>query len=524
MSMGAASVRLALADTGVDPQQPELQWPTSAGTRLTGWNATAEIGGAWADSLGHGTNVAGIMAARTNDGVHFDSLGVAGVCGGDGAGNPGCRLLAIKITAGRSQFASSFDIARAILYAVSQGARAINVSFVSSFPSTAEREALRYAMSHGCLVVAAAGNNAAQDPRAPQYPAAYAADGLCLQVGASDMWDRRASFSSYGPGLDLLAPGQTIWTTSPTYDNANHVRYPGCVTNSGTSMAAPFAAGTVGLLAAARPDLCADDMRELMIRAARDIGAPGADEQTGAGVLDAAAALRAVGPGVAVWHDEVAADTWLDAGEDTLVVGEAGIGAMEGPRTWPHARRIEARATIALPDSFADSVAVWLRVAATTTVRGDFQLPYFAPRAEVLRVGPRTYTLRGWLYRVPADTPGGDDVDVPLPFDQMRFAFTVIGARAASRLAAPGAVATVALHVAPNPFRAALRIERPPGGVVAIYDVLGRRVRAWPPDASVGPIVWNGRDAAGALAQPGLYWVRARSGDHVAVARVIKLE
>jgi hypothetical protein len=400
-------------------------------------------------------------------------------------GQSGCRLLAIKITAGRSQFASSFDIARAILCAVSQGARAINVSFVSSFPSTAEREALRYATSHGCLVVAAAGNNAAQDPRAPQYPAAYAVDGLCLEVGASDMWDRRASFSSYGPGLDLVAPGQTIWTTSPTYDNVNHVRYPGCVANSGTSMAAPFAAGAAGLLAAARPDLCADDMRELMIRAARDIGTPGADEQTGAGVLDAAAALRAVDPGAGVWHDEVAADTWLDAGDDTLVVGEAGIGAMEGPRTWPHARRIEARATIALPDSFADSVAVWPRVAGTTTVRGDFQLPYFAPRAEVLRAGPRTFTLRGWLYRVPADTPGDDDVDVPLPFDQMRFGFTVIGPLAASHLPCRALSLAVALVVAPNPFARSLRIEPGRRRVSTIYDVSAGACATCRPDASV---------------------------------------
>jgi len=522
--MGAASVRLALADTGVDPAQPELQWATAAGPRLTGWNATAEVGGAWADSLGHGTNVAGIMAARTNDGPHFDSLGVAGVCGGDGAANPGCHLLAIKITYGGSQFASSFDIARAILFAVSQGARAINVSFVGPYPSTAEREALRYATERGCLVVAAAGNNAAQDPRAPQYPAAYAADGLCLQVGASDMWDHRATFSSYGPGLDLVAPGQTIWTTSPTYENVNHVRYPGCVANSGTSMAAPFAAGTVGLLAAARPDLDADDMRQLMIRTARDIGAPGIDEQTGAGVLDAAVALRAVGSGIGVWHDEVAAETWLDAGEDSLVIGESGIGAMEGPRTWPHARRIEARATIVLPDSFADSALVWPRVAGTTTVRGDFRLPYFVPRAEVLRAGARSYTLRGWLYRVPADPPGDDDVDVPLPFDQMRFSFTVIGPLAASRLAAPHVVAPAALRVAPNPFRAALRIERPPGGAIDIYDALGRRVREWPSDASVGPVVWNGRDAAGSLARPGLYWVRSRGAHGMAVARVIKLE
>src|SRR5206468_5777323 len=144
---------------------------------------------AWADSFGHGTPVAGVMAARTNEGAHFDSLGIAGVCGGDGGANPGCRLVPIKITTGHSGTATSFDIARAILYATRVGARAMNLSFVGGGPSRLERLAMQEAITHGCIVVAAAGNRGYFDGPLPQYPAAYAADGLGIQVGASDAWD-----------------------------------------------------------------------------------------------------------------------------------------------------------------------------------------------------------------------------------------------------------------------------------------------------------------------------------------------
>src|SRR5258706_15865025 len=98
------------------------------------------------------------MAARTNEGAHFDSLGMAGVCGGDGEANPGCRLVPIKIAPGHEHTATSFDIARAMLYATRIGARAMNLSFVGAGPSRLERLAMLEAITHGCVVVAAAGN------------------------------------------------------------------------------------------------------------------------------------------------------------------------------------------------------------------------------------------------------------------------------------------------------------------------------------------------------------------------------
>src|SRR5262249_37299175 len=158
---------------------------------------------------------------------------------------------------------------------------------------------------------------------------------------------------------------------------------PGYVRVSGTSFAAPFASGAAGLLTASRPELLADDVRELLRNTARDIGDQGPDEPTGRGMLDAGAALAAVDADGGIWHDEVGADRFVDAGVDTLVVGENGPGNLTGPRTWAAARRIEVNATVVLPDSFSPGARAWPRVAGTSTVRGDFRLPYFAPQAEV---------------------------------------------------------------------------------------------------------------------------------------------
>ena len=525
MSAGSGDLRLAVADTGIDPDHPELQMPLAGGTRIEfGLNVTADPSPSFADSFGHGTPVAGVMAARTGEGAHFDSLGVAGVCGGDGALNPGCRVVPIKIAPGHSGLASSFDIARAILYATSSGTRAMNLSFAGAGPSRLERETLYHAITHGCVVVAASGNRGASTGRAPMYPAAYAADGLCIQAGASDPWDKRAAFSSYGPGLDLVAPGVDIWTTFMTYPSAAGAWYPGYVAGSGTSFAAPFTTGALGLLAAARPELCDADFQRILRESADDVGDPGPDAETGWGRLDAAAALRAVGREFGIWHDEVAADWFADRGVDSLVVAEPGPGALAEPRGWPGARLVEARATVAIPDSFADSVRVWPRVGGTMAVRGDFRIPYFAPWAEVIARAPRAFTLRGYLYRVEGGPAGEAGLHLPLPPDQIRFGFTVIGRVARGAWAPPTSRADGPLTVAPNPCRTSVRIAAPRGADIAIYDLAGRCVRRLDSDGSVRPATWNGRDASGRSLPPGLYLVGCRGGRGGAWAKLLKLE
>ena len=435
VSVGDDALKLAVADTGIDPAQPELGGLLAGGGLriVDALNVTGEPVPAVTDSFGHGTPVAGVMAARTNDGPHFTGGGVAGVCGGDGATTAGCRIVPIKISAGHSGEATSFDIARAMIHAADVGARAMNLSFAGFSSSRIERLALGYALTRGCVVVAAAGNSGTTAPTRPLYPSAYAAEGLCIQVGASTSFDQRVVWSSYGPGLDLMAPGVDAWTTFMTYPSYYGATYDGYVAASGTSFAAPFVAGAVGLLASARPELADTDFQRILRESADDIGAPGVDPQTGWGRLNIARALHAVRPEIAIWHDETRADSLVPDGAGTLAIGESGPGTLDRFRGSVSATRWAAYATVTVPDSIVDSIRVWPRVGGTLAARGDFRLPYFAATAEVVAQTARTFTLRGWLYR--ADEDSTIEGWIPLPPEYVRFGFTVLGraARAAGR-------------------------------------------------------------------------------------------
>jgi subtilisin family serine protease len=524
LSVGASTMRLAIADTGVDPAHPELQAPIAGGgLRMElGANVTGDPNPAWADSFGHGTTVAGVMAARTHEGARFDSLGMAGVCGGDGAANPGCRLVPIKIAPGRTGTATSFDIARAMLHATSVGARAMNLSFAGGGPSRLERLAMLHAITHGCVVVAAAGNLGFTDGTRPQYPAAYAADGLGIQVGASDPWDRRPVWSSHGPGLDVLAPGLDIWTCRMTYSTLAPY-----VAASGTSFAAPFATGTIGLLAAARPDLMDTDFQQILRASADDVGAPGHDDETGWGRLNAAAALHAVDPALGLWHDEVAGATFTSAGFDTLIAGEPGPGALERVTGPVRVERIEVTATVAVPDSFTGPVRVWPRVGGTFTGRGATRMPYWTPWAEVVAQEARAFTLRGYVFRVAGPcAPWGGESWLPLPLDQARFGFTVLGPVARGPILAAPAPAADAPRLAahPNPFRTATLVSGPAGSPVTILDAAGRVVRRGVLDGTMGRLVWDGLDGRGRRVRPGLYLVRCDRPAGSLFAKVVRLE
>jgi hypothetical protein len=526
--VGSSDLRLAVADTGVDPAHPELQAPLAGGGwRMTlGVNVTGEP--AFADTFGHGTPVAGVMAARTHEGPHADSLGMAGVCGGDGLANPGCRLVPIKITPGRSGAASSFDIARAMLYATAVGARAMNLSFAGPGPSRLERLAMHHAITHDCVVVAAAGNHGYLNGDRPQYPAAYAADGLGIQVGASDPWDRRATWSSYGPGLDVMAPGVDIWSCLVTYPIPDRPPHPPYLALSGTSFAAPFVTGTVGLLAARRPELMDTDFQRVVRESADDLATPGPDPETGWGRVNAAAALAAVDPSLGIWHDEIAGQRFTSAGFDTLRLDEPGPGTLERMTGPLRVERIEVTATVVLPDSFRAPARVWPRVGGTFTGRGDARMPYWTPWAEVAAQDDRSFTLRGYLFRAadPACTACPAEPWLPLSPDQARFGFTVLGSveRGPGVGVADPVPAGARIRVHPNPFRTTTMIRGPAGAGFAIVDVAGRMVRRGTLDGRMGGYRWDGLDARGRRVRPGLYLVRCDRAAGARIARVIRLD
>ncbi len=530
ISTGSEQVKLAIADTGIDPDQPELGGLLGDGSPriVDARNVTEDYPSVVTDRYGHGTPVAGVAVARTNDGAHFTASGVAGVCGGDGVSSAGCAVVPIKITAGNSGVASTWDIALAVMHAADVGARAVNLSFAGDQPSRLERMALTYSLLRGCVVVAAAGNSGSLYPTKAGYPAAYAASGLCIQVGASEVFDERVGFSSYGPGLDLVAPGVNIQTTFMSYPSDAGAVYDGYVAASGTSFAAPYVTGAEGLLAAARPELTDTDFQRILRESADDIGAPGVDAQTGHGRLNLVRALEAVHPRLGLWHDEVTADSFTVEGNGMLTVGERDPGTMARFVGEIYSTRIAAYATVTLPDSFpyADSVRVWPRIGGTFAARGDYRLEYFAPSAEIVARSARSFTLRGWLYRIDEDSCATcDDAYVPLAPSNVRFGFTALGpvtrATAAPPVNVPTADAGVRFTAGPNPFRGTLELGLPEAGWVSVHDATGRLLRRFESGRNAR---WDGRDASGHEVPPGLYLVRfegARSGH--STRRIVRL-
>ncbi len=530
MGTGNENVKLAIADTGIDPLQPELGGLLADGSPriVDARNITEDDPSVVTDRYGHGTPVAGVAVARTNDGPHFSNSGVAGVCGGDGVGNSGCAVVPIKITAGNSGYASSWDIAQAVTYAADVGARAVNLSFAGDAPSRLERLALTSSLLRGCIVVAAAGNSGSLYPTKAWYPAAYALSGLCIQVGASSPFDERVGFSSYGPGLDLMAPGVNVETTFMSYPSDAGATYDGYVAASGTSFAAPFVTGAVGLLAAVRPELADTDFQHILRESADDIGAPGVDAQTGYGRLNLALALQAVDARFGIWHDEVAADSFAVVGAGMLRVGERDPGTMDRYSGDVWSSRIAAYATVTLPDSFPepDRVRVWPRVGGTFAARGDYRLDSFTPSAEIIARSGRTFTLRGWLYRIDEDSCATcDDAYVPLAPSNVRFGFTALGpvtrGLAQPPAGVPAPATSLRFTAGPNPFRGTLELALPSVGTVSVHDAGGRMVRRF---VATPRAQWDGRDTRGLEAPPGLYLIRFEDhqGAHV-TRRVVRL-
>lgn len=218
------------------------------------------------DVFGHGTQVAGIVAATRDNGV-----GVAGI--GD------LTLLTAKWW---HQTGSDLTVAESVCYAVDNGAHVLNLSLGCPCLMPMTEEAIRYARRNGVVVVAGAGNSG---DATPHYPAAYEE---VISVSAITIKDELASFSSFGPHLDLAAPSPGILTTKgkgvAQYDPSF----------GGTSAAAPHVAGLVGSMLSIEPELSPDEVRALLRTHAEDVGPPGFDRSFGHGRIDVQATLAAV--------------------------------------------------------------------------------------------------------------------------------------------------------------------------------------------------------------------------------------
>ena len=273
-TQGAPSTVIAVIDSGIDFTHPDLmnnRWTNplpSADGDLHGWDFLAN-NGEIKDEQGHGTAVAGIIAAEGNNG-----LGVTGVMW-----RAGLMSLRVLDNTGTGDVANAVE---AIDYAVAHGAQVINLSWGTTGESIALRQAIERAVKRDVVVVCSAGNSGQDLDETPYYPASFGLKDL-IAVGASDNLDQLASWSNWGRRkVTVVAPGTNILTTQ---------RGGGYWTVTGTSAAAPIVSGIAGLLKTVNPAANSAAISRAISKSARqNVSLTG--KVSSGGVVDASGALE----------------------------------------------------------------------------------------------------------------------------------------------------------------------------------------------------------------------------------------
>jgi len=280
-SMGEGVV-VAVLDTGVDEDHPDL-----FGQTVPGWNIYDDDADT-SDVYGHGTKVAGIIAAASDN-----EIGVASIA---------WHSLIMPVRVSRPDGnASISDIVEGIIWAADNGAQVANVSYAVS-GSRAAQDAASYMQECGGVVVVPAGNSGDYQSIAPSR--------TIISVGATSSMDVRAGFSNYGDFLDLVAPGVVIYTTR---------RGGGYNASSGTSFSSPVVAAVAALMISVNPALDPAQVDTILKETADDLGDEGDDIYYGSGCVNAAAAVLAA---------------WESSNEDieapTVAITSPGGGTVSG--------------------------------------------------------------------------------------------------------------------------------------------------------------------------------------------------
>ncbi len=272
------NVLVAIVDSGLDmshPDRPEHIW-TDPQRGNHGWNFVNENADL-TDYRGHGTFVAGIIAAKWNNGI-----GIAGI-------NPGAVIMPVKVTDDKGK-TNSLLIYRGINYALDHGARIINVSLGGVTISKLEQVAIARAHAMGALVVIAAGNTSDDLMNFGPSSSKYA-----LSVGMVDIGGARSLVSSWGANLGLMGPGEKIISlcSKDAKDVLPSIKKYGYYKESGTSFTAPMVTATASLILAKDPQLTGEQIADIIEKTAQPISHNDWDGQTGFGLLNASTALRA---------------------------------------------------------------------------------------------------------------------------------------------------------------------------------------------------------------------------------------
>lgn len=257
-----SATKVAVLDSGINPSYADF----AGKIRMDlGYDFINGDKSAWDDN-GHGSHVAGVIAAGGNN-----TYGMTGI-------NPMATLIPIKVL-DDSGAGSVSGLVKGIQHATKQGARVINMSLGGNSSSKSIESALAAAVKKNILIIAASGN---EGRGTIAYPARSK---YVLSVGATGRKDTKASFSNYGTGLDLVAPGVSI----PSYLADGELLY-----GSGTSMATPHVAGVASLLISLKPSLKASSVESILKKSAKDLGKKGYDTSYGAGRLNADSAVKLI--------------------------------------------------------------------------------------------------------------------------------------------------------------------------------------------------------------------------------------
>ena len=324
----ASPTIVAIVDTGIDWNHQDLSWDNLWQNEgeipgngldddqngyvddIIGWDFTGNTNTPW-DNDGHGTFVAGLIAARVGNNIGIDGI------------NPNARIMVLKALNNFGRTRASF-LAEAITYAADNGARVINISVAGSdFPPLVQA-AIDYANARDSIVVMAAGNGGTNLDASRPGPLENV-----VMVAATGDDDRHAAFSNTGSAISLAARGADVVSlraraTDFMYAFAETTYEPGTAfvgddsryyRSAGTSFAAPVVAGAASLLLSERPSLSRAEVIRILEQSARDVGAPGRDPETGYGVVDIDAA-RQTDP-----------DFFIEAGIDSIRY----VPAADGP-------------------------------------------------------------------------------------------------------------------------------------------------------------------------------------------------
>lgn len=287
-----AGVKIGIIDSGINYSHPDLDGVYAGGYDFVESQNDLGIreGDGAMDVYGHGTHVAGTACAEDNN------LGVVGAA-------PNCALYSLRVLNNDGVGSWSKTIA-ALNWAVTNKLQVVNLSLGSSKnPGTAVETAFKNAAIAGVVIVAAAGNSGNTAGKGDNiiYPAKYAS---VIAVGATDSTNKRASFSSTGSDLEIMAPGVSVlstWNDNTSYLNPQPI----CLTGdcwykygSGTSMASPHVAGVAAIIIASgsAPDANGDgkiydEVRKKLNDTATNLGVAGKDTQYGWGLVNAVAAV-----------------------------------------------------------------------------------------------------------------------------------------------------------------------------------------------------------------------------------------